>query len=217
MATWISHFRIADYFLNKLDNVSETEFIVGNIGPDCGEPNDEWSEFTPPTETTHWRSEASEFGIDLDSFYEKYLDKKSEYRSFYLGYYIHLLTDIEWGVQVYYPKKEIFAPEFERDSGFIWTMKKDWYDLDHLFLRENPNFYPFKVFSSITEFPNKYLEYYSQTAMIRQIKYISGFYQNFKGNLDREYPYLTKEEMSEFVEKACKVIHGKLRKKGLIK
>ena len=53
------------------------------------------------------------------------------------------------------------------------------------------------MFSEIEDFQNNYLEYYSQTAIIRQIKYITNFYKSFNGNLEREYPYLTEEELAE--------------------
>lgn len=216
MATWVSHFRITDYFLRNLENLSEKEFIVGNIGPDCGEPNSDWSKFTPSNEITHWRNEESEFGVDLDGFYYQFLAKPNRYFSFYLGYYIHLLADIEWGEQIYHPKKLQYKAEFDRSDRFIWVMKKDWYDLDHLFLRENPAFDVFTVFSMIDEFPNKYLDYYSDTAIIRQIKYILNFYKSFIGNLEHEFMYLAKEEMDKYIGKACAVIHKKLIAKELV-
>lgn len=216
MATWVSHFRIAEYLLDKLKNLSEKEFIVGNIGPDCGEPDSDWSKFTPSSEITHWRDEESESGVDLDGFYNKYLAKPNGCFSFYLGYYVHLLADIEWGERIYHPKKKKYKTEFEKNKRFIWVMKKDWYDLDHLFLRENPSFGVFEIFSKIDQFPNKYLDYYSDIAIIRQIRHISNFYKSFDGDLDREFTYLTKEEMDGYVSKACVSIHNKLIDKGLV-
>ncbi|WP_154675007.1 hypothetical protein [Desnuesiella massiliensis] len=47
------------------------------------------------------------------------------------------------------PKKEKYIEEFNKDKNFIWTMKKDWYDIDHIYLKQHPDFYAFKVFSSI--------------------------------------------------------------------
>lgn len=219
MATWISHFRVADYFINKL-KVEEKEFVVGNIGPDCGEPNEDWSKFTPSSNITHWTKDGYKNGIDSEGFFEKYLSdstrlNKNQY-SFYIGYYIHLLTDIEFSRNIAIPKREKHIEEFNKDKNFIWTMKKDWYDIDHLYLKQNPDFYAFKVFSSIEEFPNEYLEYYSRTAIMRQIKYITNFYRNFNGELEREYPYLTKEEMDNFIKDACKVIENKLIEKGIL-
>lgn len=219
MATWVSHFRIADYFINKLD-VEEREFIVGNIGPDCGEPNEDWSQFTPPSSITHWSVSGKKSEINPEAFYDRYLgeykslDKKKF--SFYIGYYLHLLTDVEFTKLVAAAKFEKYAKEFEKDKNFIWTMKEDWYDIDHLYLRNHPDFYIFKVFSQIKEFPNEYLEYYSQTAMIKQIKYITDFYQSFEGNLEREYPYLAPQETEDFIDKACINIHRKLIENGML-
>lgn len=212
----MSHFRIADYFIKKLD-VNEKEFIVGNIGPDCGQPNEDWSEFTPPSEITHWTKSGLKRAIDSEAFYGEYLMNfkklKKESYSFYIGYYIHLLTYIEFSNKIAIQKHEKYADEFEKNKDFIWVMKKDWYDIDHLYLKHHPNFHIFKVFSCIEEFQNKYLKYYSQTAMIRQIKYITDFYKNYSGNLEREYLYLTEKEMDKFVDEACINISIKLREK----
>ncbi|WP_163195104.1 zinc dependent phospholipase C family protein [Clostridium thermarum] len=220
MATWISHFRIADYFINKLE-VDEKEFIVGNIGPDCGEPNEDWSKFTPPSSVTHWTVSGKKSEIDPEAFYNRYLTdskllSKKKY-SFYIGYYLHLLTDVEFTKLVAAPKFEKYSQELEKDKNFIWTMKEDWYDIDHLYLRKHPDFYVFKVFSEIEEFPNDYLDYYSQTAMIKQIKYITNFYKSFESSLDREYTYLTPEETESFIYKACENIKYKLIEKGILR
>jgi hypothetical protein len=74
----------------------------------------------------------------------------------------------------------------------------------------------FEIFSKIDQFPNKYLDYYSDIAIIRQIRHISNFYKSFDGDLDREFTYLTKEEMDGYVSKACVSIHNKLIDKGLV-
>lgn len=219
MATWVSHLRVADYFLNSLE-VTEREFIVGNIGPDCGEPNKEWSQFTPPSNITHWTKTGNKSEIDSEAFYLKYLSEPEKldrkHYSFYIGYYIHLLTDIEFTRLIGEPKIEKFKENFNQDKNFIWIMKKDWYDIDHLYLRDNPGFEAFDIFTRITEFPNEYLDYYSDTAIIRQIRYITNFYQNFSGDLDRVYPYLTKGEMDFFVEEAQKNIYKILQNKGIL-
>lgn len=219
MATWMSHFRVADYFIKKF-KVEEREFIVGNIGPDCGEPNEDWSRFTPSSHITHWTKNGYKNEIDSEGFFAKYLLdlnglNKNQY-SFYIGYYIHLLTDIEFSKHIAIPKREKYIEEFKKDENFIWIMKRDWYDIDHLYLKQHPDFYVFKVFSSIEEFPNEYLEYYSKTAIIRQIKYITNFYRAFNGKLERKYPYLTKEEMDNFLEEACKAIESKLIEKAVL-
>ena len=216
MATWVMHFRIAEYFRTRLE-VEEVPFIVGNIGPDCGEPNEDWSQFTPPSNVTHWSDGESKRDIDSEAFYIRYLSdtkklSKNQY-SFYLGYYLHLLTDIAFSQETWKPLNEKYKEAFTKDKNFIWKVKKDWYDLDHLYLKEHPDFFPFKVFEKIEAFPNEYLDYYSDTAIIKQIQYITKFYQKQREDLDRVYTYLTKEEVDDFIKRTCKKIEEKLNEK----
>ena len=56
MASWMVHLRIADILLNEIPNLSAQEFIVGNIAPDSGVPNKDWSQFTPSTTISHFRT-----------------------------------------------------------------------------------------------------------------------------------------------------------------
>ena len=54
MASWMVHLRVADELLSRLNNIDETSFVVGNIAPDSGVPNDDWSEFHPPKTVSHF-------------------------------------------------------------------------------------------------------------------------------------------------------------------
>ena len=157
MATWIAHIRIAEYFIKNYSSLDVTDFLVGNIAPDCGVPNEDWSKFSPDTKLSHWKLNGQ--NINADDFRDKYLGKKCTYFSFYLGYYFHLLTDIEW--EKLYQKKmlePIYYNGINADKNFIWTIKKDWYGQDHLFLKNNPSSIFFTVFAKINEYNNKYLD-----------------------------------------------------------
>ncbi len=203
MATWIAHMRIAEHFMNKYNRLNNPYFLVGNIGPDCGVPNEDWSKFTPDKDVTHWTFKDGKT-IDADDFKQKYLVDIDERFPFYLGYYFHLITDIEW--------KKKFEPTYsqylEKDKNFIWTIKKDWYGQDHLFLRNNPKSIFYTMFSKIVEFDNLFFDFYPSDAFIRQIKYITGFYLSNDENLDREFPYLSKSLMDEFVIETIKVLEN---------
>jgi hypothetical protein len=48
LATWVTHFRIAENLLNYGIELSREEFLVGNIGPDCGLPSKEVSDSSHP-------------------------------------------------------------------------------------------------------------------------------------------------------------------------
>jgi hypothetical protein len=41
MATWIAHLRVAENILNEGLKFDKIPFVVGNIGPDAGMPNEE--------------------------------------------------------------------------------------------------------------------------------------------------------------------------------
>ncbi|WP_312372853.1 hypothetical protein [Lachnoclostridium sp.] len=47
MASWMVHLRVGDRVFEQLFDILPHEFIVGNIAPDCGVPNEDWSVFTP--------------------------------------------------------------------------------------------------------------------------------------------------------------------------
>ncbi|WP_304943001.1 zinc dependent phospholipase C family protein [Vallitalea guaymasensis] len=215
MATWGLHIRIAEGLLNRGYDFDEESFLVGNIGPDCGMPNEDWSKFEPPTEVSHW-SDKGKKNIFADKFYNAYLDKEVNDRkekSFLFGYYTHLLTDIEFKKLVSKKQKEdINYQRLKTDKKFIWTIKEDWYDLDHLYFRDNPESIFFRVFQNIKHFPD-YLDYYPKGAIIQRIKYITKFYHNPSENLDREYKYLTKEEMNSFLDKTLDFIDNDLKLK----
>jgi len=131
--------------------------------------------------------------------------------AFYLGYYTHLLTDYIWGREMFFPQKDKYADEFTKNPDFIWEIKRDMYDLDHLYLRNHPDFRAFAIFSGISTFTNTYLDYFSETAFEKKIAYITNFYRSFEGKLDREYPYVKESDMDDFVENAFREILPKIK------
>ena len=185
MASWMVHLRIADKLLDLIPGLSPVEFIVGNIAPDSGVPNADWSAFTP---------------VLRDSYNER------QY-AFYLGYLTHLLTDVLWSDRIAMPSFEKFAPKGHPDrTALVWKVKDDWYDLDHKYLRDHPGFRAFRVYLGAVGFRNEFMEEFSEDAFDDRREYITDFYLQGGDNLDREYPYLTEAEMDAFVETAVREI-----------
>lgn len=213
LATWIAHLRVAENLINKRLNLKVEPFVVGNIGPDSGVPNEDWSEFTPSTDITHWKEGKT---INPENFREKYLDKvmnevNSDRYSFYLGYYVHLLTDVKWTEFFNYKKEDSLHKEgFERDKNFIWVIKKDWYGLDYLYLDKNPKSIFFTCFKNVTSVPD-YLDYFPKGAFTRQVKYISDFYLGENEETKQNFIYLTEFEMNKFVKDAGESICNHLK------
>ena len=75
MASWMVHLRIADELLKHLKGTDETCFVVGNMAPDSGVPNDDWTEFDPPYPATHFKTETDEGSvIDTEKFRDLYFN-----------------------------------------------------------------------------------------------------------------------------------------------
>ena len=125
--------------------------------------------------------------------------------SFYLGYLVHLITDVLWVRDIYDPSKIRFSEERARDpEGFIWKLKEDWYDLDYKYLRDHPGFRAFRVYLGAVGFVNSYMEEFAPDAFDNRRQYITGFYLQENDHLDREYPYLSEAEMDAFVENSVR-------------
>ena len=220
MASWMVHLRIADKLLNEINNLSYTEFVVGNMAPDSGIPNGDWSVFTPSSDVSHFKTTDKDGFKDIhldeyvECFYsakqrEQYNDKQ---KSFYLGYLTHLLADMMWADNIVRPSKDRFKSLYEKDkTEWIWTMKKDWYDLDFLYIKKNPDFRAFSIYKNASGFQNEYMDFFSTDAFDSRREYITGFYSGERADLEREYPYLKEEEMNCFVDESTGKIGRILR------
>jgi len=224
MATWIAHLRIADNLLNLIPNLDPGQFAIGNIAPDSGIPDKDWGKFDPPPEVTHFkRSKSVHKDIaDLD-FYRDYLADVSPedtgHFSFRLGYFFHLITDNLWTIQVGIPTQERFPEQFAENDKFIWEVKKDWYGLDHIYVREHPDCLYWRVFLDAEPFDaappggdrqdkpaSADLDFLPPEAIDRHLGFVKKYYQmeddEIKEMITRPKRYLSKEEMNEFVENA---------------
>ncbi len=205
------HLRIADKLLDRFDIEAE-EFIMGNIAPDSGEPNEDETCYVPSKELSHYkiRGENGKSRICPEKFTEEYLTKaqteaytKRQY-SFYLGYFVHLLTDVLWLEKVF--KKTVLSYPEQANADmqkFITVCKADWYDQDHLFIKKNPDFRAFDIYKSIKCFNNTYIGIFSEKAFENKKAIVEEFYSEEHLGLDREYPYFSEEQAEAFVNESC--------------
>ena len=102
MATWVSHLMIADRVLEAIPELDRQAFCVGNIAPDCNVENEDWTQFVPSREITHWMSKERKVASDCERFFNEYIARRKqcvytiEELSFLLGYYAHLIADAEF-------------------------------------------------------------------------------------------------------------------------
>ena len=213
MASWMVHLRIADKLLDRIPELSPVEFIVGNIAPDSGIPNEDWSAFSPPTKVSHFKTGIRK--ADPEAFAAKYFTETLRDRytpvqyGFFLGYLTHLITDRLWSKQIAFPSFQKFIggdPPYQGPG--VWPIKEDWYDLDHKYLRDHPGFRAFRVYLGAVGFRNDFMEEFAPDAFDNRRMYITDFYLQGKDGLDREYPYLTEQEMDRFVDGAvAEILH----------
>ena len=138
MATWGVHLRVARCFIdNLIAKKYHREFVIGSVAPDCGYGvKDSFGEFTPPPKITHWSPSGMKRDCRYNDFQKEYLNDKSNADYwFYLGYYVHLLTDIMWSVTMYMPTRVKYAEEYKKNPEFLKVIKKDWNDIDVWHLR----------------------------------------------------------------------------------
>ena len=213
MATWIAHLRVAENLLREGLKVEKKAFVAGNIAPDSGVPKEDRSGFEPSAVITHWKDESGK--IKPENFYDRYLHainpeeaKDPERYSFLLGYYVHLLTDVEWS-KVYQRKREesLYKENLDENPEFIWEIKKDWYGLDFKYLQEHRESIFFHCFQHLLEVED-YLDYFPKGAFNSRFKYIREMYLKNLAQKERDFIYLSEREMDAFVVEATRNIQG---------
>lgn len=101
MASWMTHLRLAGRLHERIPALDAAQFGIGNIAPDAGVPDENWKNFDPPPNVTHYshgKGRRGRYIRDLE-FYPQFEaalapgNPNVTQRSFLLGYFFHLLTD----------------------------------------------------------------------------------------------------------------------------
>jgi hypothetical protein len=211
MASWIVHLRIAENLLQLVPGLVPAAFLVGNIAPDSGIPDERWENFTPSPKVTHFQvmRDGWNHTADLD-FYRGFLLPTSvgadqAVNSFRLGYFCHLITDNLWGKNIGLPTMKRWAAQFSADKDFIWVIKKDWYGLDYIYLRDHPDCIFWRLFLTV-QAETGGLDFLPLEAVKQRVEYIQEYYQRKDEEVQqayrREYIYLTASEMDRFVDES---------------
>ena len=222
MATWGAHFRIAENILKEYPNLNRCFFAIGNIAPDSGIPDENWTSFRPPKDVSHFTvSRANFLEIKLDKFilndiefFSKYLKDidlsslKSD-QSFLLGYFTHLLTDNLWNYHIMKPLKEKHLKELQKNPNFIWKVKRDWYDLDKIYITEKKDSLFWTDFLE-AEYNEDMLDFLPIEGVQHQLEFIKKFYQisteEYMRIRKKKFVYLKKKEMDSFIQNSTEII-----------
>jgi hypothetical protein len=194
---------------------------VGNIAPDSGTPNDDWTEFDPPPHITHFHPPGADHASIEDlRFFRQYLsplpaDVSSS--SILWGYFFHLIIDRFWVLTIAKPSRRRFQREFDTDLQYLSEAKRDWYGLDFDYVRANPTCLFWTVLAHAT-FDADPLPFLPDGALSQNIHYIQTFYQRDDDEITNQYivrpnRLLQKQEMDTFVDSAFNLllrVHSRL-------
>lgn len=233
MASWVTHLMIADSVLEVCPGLHRRGFCVGNIAPDCNVENEDWTQFTPPREVTHWMTGERKKVSDCEGFRRAYLagpgEAAGEERAFLLGYYAHLLTDgayqqmirDEARVQAVWRRIKACPELSARAAGLpeTWdTVKKllprwkgEVWAMEGEYLQKHPDSGYLTEILPLKEFPD-YLDYLPTGAIARKISVMGYLPQS----IGQEPVAISREEFSAFVEETVAMVIAMFRQWGLV-
>ena len=235
MATWVTHLMVADRVLERVPELVRHEFCVGNIAPDCNVENEDWTQFTPSREVTHWMSAERKVAADCDRFYVEYMENRKQEiaslkeLSFLFGYYSHLIADAEF--QRILRDKDRVAACWERIKGhpelsqMAAGMPENWDSVKRLinkhermkdistieaeYLEEHPKSGYFTEIMNLKSFPD-YIDYLPERAIVRKI----GVMGYLPVKEESRYPYIgmTREEYLSIVDSSVELVAEAVKK-----
>lgn len=163
MATWIAHLQLADNLLKYGFDLEIKPFLIGSLAPDAGYLNTQNSWY-PSKKITHFFDDENQ-NIQPEDFYYQYIHQQThsaDTYAFLMGYYAHLLADVEWIGNVWRPFKHTYpslGQNIENDTDFAYQFKQlEWFGHDFLYLKQNPDYEAFKLIEEVQSLPN-YLDF----------------------------------------------------------
>ncbi len=219
MATWIFHLRVAQKIAENFKfDIDETAYYIGAIAPDSGQMIDNFT-YVPTKDVSHWKREGVSYEQrfeDNTEFYKKYGENETDItrKSFYLGYYIHILTDTIYVRDIIYPYMDLKGRPFWKEN--ITGIRAGWYEIDYRFLAANKDFYPFELLKKVKTFPNTYLDYFAYDDIIERVKFAVELYTRATVHPDLEFFTHTPEKAEEMAVYMTETITELLKKKNYI-
>ncbi len=217
MATWMVHLRMADAVRQQLPWIRllpELPFAVGNLAPDGGveiAPH----VYEPDSATTHWTPTGKKWDIDAEAFYQAYLQENiltADAEAFYLGYYVHLLTDVQWIQQILQPLKQKIGIVHFTGTPYDAMLRQNLTYLEQAYCREAKSFPAWEQVQKAKLFPNRYLPYYREHTFTEKLKELR---QRYATPVEKPVEFLvTAAELDGFVERTVLQIIDVLEKKG---
>lgn len=231
MASWMIHFRVAQTLLDRgafgacPEGGTIEAFVMGNIAPDSGVPTPEGG-YSPDKNTSHFmrRFEGVPAGQNPERCHPHLFAREwlipaldrgdGTAAAFYLGYLCHLVTDNAWVRDFIYPAKVRFAhlrlvDGIETPEGvarFYAFLKKDWYDMDFLYLCRHPDLPAYRIFLNTPRFDNDFLPFFPADAFEVKRREIEDFYRKGVAEVEEREVYITDHEAEVFLQRVAEEV-----------
>lgn len=231
MASWMMHFRVAQALLDAgaVGNAPRevaAALVLGNVAPDSGMPTPDGRGYTPNKVTSHFmrrfagtpvgqNPERCDPSLLIRDWLAPALAREDPVAvGFYLGYLCHLVTDNAWVRDFIYPAKARFShlrltDGTETPEGvarFYAFLKKDWYDMDFLYLKRHPELPAYRLFLTAADVENRYLPFFAGDAFAAKRREIEAFYRNGVASVTDRAVYITDAEAEAFVARVAEEI-----------
>ncbi len=209
------HLRIAEKLLDMWPDVMEEPFYVGTLAPDCGRMIGDFG-YDPPKELTHWHKNLPDRLQSNLLFYEKYCkNERDPYRrSFYLGYFVHIVVDTFYIDGMVMPIIHGNMEQWHRDP---WSIKTDWFNYDYAYADAHPDFRPLKTLYGIKKFDNVYLDYFGKDDFTERLRQLPDIFARHHGDSGHVNRFVSVETLDNFAAECPGKIYSILQELGEIK
>lgn len=174
MAPWVMHLRVAA-LVNEVLKASEAPFYVGSVAPDSGRKLDGFT-YDPPKNISHCYDGIRDRLVCNDEFYYRYAanERDPAKKAFYLGYYVHVLTDTAFVSEVVHPLIVERGRDYWRAN--VENIRASWFEIDFRFLAENRPFHPLSVLAKLNSIPDGYLPFFRPGDVYDRVAAINALY-----------------------------------------
>jgi len=206
MASWLTHLRIAAKIKGKIKDIDLDYLMVGSIAPDSGKLDEANKHYEPSEEITHYcRVKDKDKYINLKDFYNSHLKpedfflRSDKTRSFYWGYYFHLISDSIWFEKYI----EDIKKDYKGENDFLSLLREETAALDFEYLEKNSEDNVFLKFKNI-DIKADFFDIFPPQLIYENIEKIKSYYEKASFKLSREYKFLDSKGIDKFIDMAAK-------------